>query len=577
MNKAERTLFRKMREAFRMEPPETCLEWAERELHLGKKLSAEPGPFRIHSRPYLRAVLEALESACQTVILCWGSQLGKTLTLAVWLGFRIARDPANALILMPSESQARSYSQSRLKPLFDSAPSVRDKYPRNRDSITALEYRFQDCVVNLAGSNSAGEVASRPKEIVVGDEIDLFGEHSSDASPLFSALERTKSFPRSKHVLTSTPTTPQGDIWRAYLRGTQERFFIPCPSCGRFNYMDFRRDVVWDDARHPSGRWDLGKVMASACWKCPDCGEKMRSDQKVQAMQQGEWRATNPEAEPGVRSFHLNSLYAPQISFGAMAKKFLVSKDDLAALQVFITGWLAEPYEEAGSGANDDQVYECRGTYLKGHCPIEPFTMTICADPGELQTHWSVAAWSETGECYIVDYGTVLGPEDIITLAEQRTWRTPSGDTVRVTEGLIDSGDFTERIYGVCNRSTVAICPSKGSGSRSGQLVRESELESLRCLLYTYSDFHLKVRLYVDKLAKKLAPRLWFPQDSDTEFLRAHMGQRLVLPKGGKYKEWRRISGDHWGDYSKLHLVSWRIIQPLEQTVAEAPQEETSL
>ena len=124
MNAAEIELSRKMREAFRLAPPETCLEWAERELYLAKKLTAEPGPFAIHSRPYLRGVLEALESVCQTIVLCWGSQLGKTLSLAVWLAFRVARDPANALLLMPSESQARSYSQSRLKPLFDSALSV---------------------------------------------------------------------------------------------------------------------------------------------------------------------------------------------------------------------------------------------------------------------------------------------------------------------------------------------------------------------------------------------------------------------------------------------------------------------
>ena len=226
----------------------------------------------------------------------------------------------------------------------------------------------------------------------------MFGEHSSEQSPLFSAMERTKSFPRSKHILTSTPTTPQGDIWRQYQRGTQERYFIKCPSCGQLSDMDFRRDIVWDEARYPSGRWDLAKVMSSAAWKCPDCGKRMRSDQKIAAIQEGEWRATNSEAEPGVRSFHLSSLYAPQISFGAMAKKFLTSKDDPAALQVFVTGWLAEPYEEQGTGADDDQVLACRGTYLKGFCPIVPVDVTLCADPGEKQTHWSVCAWSSAGE-----------------------------------------------------------------------------------------------------------------------------------------------------------------------------------
>ena len=58
------------------------------------------------------------------------------------------------------------------------------------------------------------------------------------------------------------------------------------PSLRTVSYMDFRRDIVWDEVRHPSGRWDLATVMASAAWKCPNCGEKMRSDQKIAAMQE---------------------------------------------------------------------------------------------------------------------------------------------------------------------------------------------------------------------------------------------------------------------------------------------------
>jgi len=30
------------------------------------------------------------------------------------------------------------------------------------------------------------------------------------------------------------------------------------------------------------------------------------------------------------------------------------------------------------------------------------------------------------------------------------------------------------------------------------------------------------------------------------------MGQRLLLPKGAKRKEWRKVSGDHYGDCSKI-------------------------
>ena len=187
-------------------------------------------------------------------------------------------------------------------------------------------------------------------------------------------------------------------------------------------------------------------------------------------------------------------------------------------MQVFVTGWLAEPYEEKGTGADDDQVLACRGTYLKGFCPIVPADITLCADPGEKQTHWSVCAWSAAGEGYIFDYGTTLSPADALIIAEERVWPAVDGQQVGVTQGLIDSGDFTSEIYDVCNRTSARICPSKGTGARDGSLIRSTkEVHGLRALLYLYSDYHAKVSLYISKLQKHLPPRLWLPQDACQE------------------------------------------------------------
>ncbi len=39
--------------------------------------------------------------------------------------------------------------------------------------------------------------------------------------------------------------------------------------------------------------------------------------------------------------------------------------------------------------------------------------------------------------------------------------------------------------------------------------------------------------------------------------------QRLLLPKGAKRKEWRKVSGDHYGDCSKLQLVCWSVLKDI--------------
>lgn len=556
--------------AFRFRTPEDCLAWAQRELYLPKRVTPEPGAYRLDSRPYVKEVFNALQDGkTHTVVLCWGTQTGKTLTVGVWIAFRLANDPAPILLVMPTESLARSYSETRLRPLLDSSPSVRAKYPANRDGMKLLEMHLSDSTLNLVGSNSPGQTSSRPVEILICDEIDKFALATDrESSALHLVSERTKAFLRARHVFTSTPTAPYGDIWLQFLRGTQERFHIQCPLCGKFNYMDFRRDVRWNqEARFPNGKWDLARVASTARWHCPDCGEPMNSAQKVDAMQCGIWKASNSSAEPGVRSFHLNSLYSPTVTFGQAAVKFLSTTGDPAALQNFVNGWLAEPFEERGTGADDEDIISCRGIYQRGECPIEPAFVTLCADPGQQQTHWSAVAWTELGEGYVIDYGKVLAPEDLGHLSNSLKWETPSGKMVQAGAGLIDSGDFTERIYRICaeirNEDGIHIFyPSKGSGARDGrELVRAGNIDGQPTLmLYTYTDYHLKVSLYIDRLNKKLAPRFWFPMNADNEFLRGHMGQRLVAGRLSKRKEWRKVDFDHYGDCSKLHLASSVIV-----------------
>ena len=65
-----------------------------------------------------------------------------------------------------------------------------------------------------------------------------------------------------------------------------------------------------------------------------------------------------------------------------------------------MNGWLAEPFEQVGSGAEDSDILACRGNYRKGVCPIEPVIITICAGPGQMMTHWTVCAWTAAGEGY---------------------------------------------------------------------------------------------------------------------------------------------------------------------------------
>ena len=116
MTTAQEEMRRRARARWHYEKPPGVIEWAERNVQLDGRITARPGLYATTYTPYVRGVLEALaDPGVHTVTLCWGSQTGKTLTLAVWLAYRIANDPAPALLVMPNADLARSYSETRLK------------------------------------------------------------------------------------------------------------------------------------------------------------------------------------------------------------------------------------------------------------------------------------------------------------------------------------------------------------------------------------------------------------------------------------------------------------------------------
>jgi phage terminase large subunit GpA-like protein len=346
--KAVEQLLKRERARWNYEPPPSVIQWAERYIQLDSRITARPGLYSTKYTPYVAGVLEALaDPGVHTVTLCWGSQTGKTLTLAVWLAYRIANDPAPALLVMPNADLARSYSETRLTPIFEKCKPVRDLFPWDSDDFKILEMQFTTMTLSLVGSNSPANISSRPICIAVLDELDKFAPPTEKEAAAYNlALERTKAFPNRKHVLTSTPTLSTGDIWQNFQAGTQETFHVPCHACGQYQAMEFGQ-VRWaDEARNADGKWDLQKVGETARYHCTKCNEPWSESHKRTAVEQGKWVASNANAEHGRRSMRLPSWYSPTVTIADCAKQFLTQKHYLHGLQGFVNGWSAMPWED---------------------------------------------------------------------------------------------------------------------------------------------------------------------------------------------------------------------------------------
>ncbi|HOR72025.1 MAG TPA: phage terminase large subunit family protein [Verrucomicrobiota bacterium] len=337
------------RSLYRPTPKQTVVEWAEANVHLSRRQTEHPGPFSTSTRPYMREPMEVWRLAgANECVLCWGSQTAKTTCLMTGAAWMICEDPSPMLWILPTETLARSFSKTRWATMLEDCPPATLEFPPDRHKITHLEQHFRRCTLNFIGSNSPANLASRPVRVLIADEVDKFADGSGkEADSLSLAEQRLKAFSSSKVFLTSTPTLIEGRIWQRYLQGDQRHFYIPCPNCGKPITLQWPQ-VKWSpEAKAADGTWDLHAVQASARYVCQECDKPISDAQKVVALRSGEWRPTNPAAQPGVRSYHLSSLYSPdrKCTWGAIACQFLREKRSLLGLQGFINGMLAEPFE----------------------------------------------------------------------------------------------------------------------------------------------------------------------------------------------------------------------------------------
>jgi phage terminase large subunit GpA-like protein len=545
----------------------SVVDWCSDEVILSERQTQMPGNFSVTMTPYLREPLECFgDIDISDLVLVFGTQTGKTTMIQAGTAWRIVNKPQPMVWVMPTESLARSFSETRWMPLFDDSPTLAAQKPTNPHKFKNLEQHFSRCSVVFVGSNSPANLASRPAGLLLMDEVDKFAkETDQETSALLLAENRTKSFVSALRVKTSTPTTVDGAIWKEYLKGTQEKFMVPCPHCSEKIELLWEQ-VKWDKEARDGGKWNMARVEESAHYVCQSCQGSINDGQKIEMLQSGTWQSTNPSAQKGFRSFHLNSLYAPwrSCSFGPLAVKFLRDKETLNGLQDFTNSTMAMPWEQVETSIGDARVLGLKGDYEIGTCPIDnPARVVTCADVGQSKQHWVTCAFDENGASYVLDYGTTHTVEDLLTDPPSRTYKTPSGEMIAPECGLIDSGYATFRVYAACQASGGFYYPAKGTNVTFGTRISRTVIDNFPgVVLYSYVDHAIKMELFIDRI-KDAKPELQIPKKVSSEFLAGLSGQKLVPRKtpSGQVFVWKDVRDDHFMDALKLCHIAWHIMK----------------
>ena len=321
-------------EHLRPPPLETLPQWIERVVRLPEG-TAEPGPVKLWP-PQIEIATSIGDQSVERVTWLKSVRSGYTFLVACAVARHVLDDPCHAIVLMPTENDARGIVVDDIEPLFDASPDLRGLLPEpardQKGRATLLQRHYPGGSLKVIAARSARNLRRHTARAVYADETDVM--ENAEGDPLSLAERRTITFARRKLVSGSSPSTDETSLIakRYYADSDQRVFEIACPEC------DHRFELLWRHIQWPEGKPEKAHAV------CPSNGCVIEDQDKPAIVAAGRWRATRPEVT-GHHGYRLNGLVSllPAMAWGVLASEWTRIASDPHRLRTFVTTILAEP------------------------------------------------------------------------------------------------------------------------------------------------------------------------------------------------------------------------------------------
>lgn len=434
------------REAWR--PPEELKvsEWADRFRILDPFTSSEPGKWRTDRVPYAREWMDSTNCPwVHQVTIQASTQVGKTETLNNVLGFAIHQDPGPIMLVLPRKDDATTIGERRIKPMIRACPELQGELTSSsHDWKKGREVVFRRSILYFRSAQTPAELASVPVRYLFGDECDKWPPYSGkEAPPWALATERQRTFYNRIAYLTSTPTTRDGLINREFENGDKRRFHVPCPHCGEYQVLSWKR-IKWpSDIRDPKEMRDRRE----AFYHCEQCNKPIEDRSKRDILNRGIWvpeEFTFEEWTSGAkdrdraahRSYHVWAGYSPWLSWWEIVEVFLKTREDRGSLQNFVNSWLGEVWEEKIDDPTPDALEKCQRTYKLGECPDEVLVVTAGVDVQKDRLPYVIRGWARDEVSFLLQVGEAKHFEELAAILFAMRW---GKDQLGMRIAMVDS------------------------------------------------------------------------------------------------------------------------------------------
>lgn len=526
-----------------MHPPEylDMDDWCDKYRKLPSETSSEHGNWNTARFPFLRKIMKLLSPsnpAAKFISVIKGHQLGFTEIAINWILYTADMFPCPMMYTQAGDDAVKEFSKQRLKPSIDACEKVYYKLGKGKpkDLADSMTYKaIPGGYLTMGPGNSEVYTRSKPVAQAGIDEEDSYVASSGDGgSPIKKIANRMSNFPDAKLYRCSTPKIKEtSTIYQAYMGGSQEQYYIPCPECNPSGHDAGHMFVIkWEDIQWSKETDNEG--MPLDIWlECPACGAHIDEKKKTWMLEHGDWFSVkDAEDEKRYRvsddtenrSFQISGLYSPYgfRSWRDCVRDWLEYRrtNDMNLLQVFINETLGEAFTLEGQEISHHALSSRKEAYGAGYnfdVPNGGLVLTAGCDVQKDRLECAVVAWGMFDECWHVDYIVIPGdPSDMgdnvgMTATKQpsvwllldqylmRQFRHQSGIMMPIEIAMIDSRYYSDQVRVFCrNRWERRIFPVNGKdGWTYGMFSKASKPHPrFGTIDYTAYTDQLKTRAY---------------------------------------------------------------------------------
>ncbi len=304
-------------------------DWADENVEIPSESSSQPGRWNTDLFPFWHEPMKAMTPLKNSRELTFlkGSQIAYTTVLIARTLFISKVYPSPHMLTQPTKETAKDFAKTKWQPFADGNECVSktfgDEVPKGYTQ-TILTNRYPGGFFIMGGLTDANFTKGKSVRYLDIDEEDSADTTTKDdGSAIEVAKKRQNSFPDRCTIRGGTPKiTETSTNYKSYLRGTQEKYCVPCPHCNREGditktYFYFKHELF-----KIRGEISEDFIPEEVYIECPNCEGEIYEELKpwmmstkrarwMKELQDGTFRPVTKEEKRGHRSWYIPSYLSP--------------------------------------------------------------------------------------------------------------------------------------------------------------------------------------------------------------------------------------------------------------------------